>query len=77
MVCISLPVGYLCGVIAGWGLPGLWIGYGFSSFCLACTYLFILARIDWTEVAEKASRDEREISKLGSDDEFEEWTGNT
>jgi MATE family multidrug resistance protein len=64
MVCISLPVGYLCGVSLGWGLPGFWAGYGASSLCLASTYFIILIRIDWSEQAAKASRDELSESDL-------------
>ena len=58
MVFISLPVGYLSGVTAGWGLPGFWIGYAASGFSLGTIYTVILTRIDWVKVAEVASQDE-------------------
>ena len=27
---ISLPVGYLCGFVLGWGLPGVWMAFPFG-----------------------------------------------
>ena len=66
MVIISLPVGYLCGITAGWGLPGLWAGYGASNLVLACIFLKILSKIDWEATAESASRDELSSTDLDS-----------
>lgn len=70
MVCISLPTGYFAGVKAGHGLPGIFLGYGLSSFCLGSIYLVILSRVDWFAVAEVASRDEKEAERLEREIEF-------
>jgi Na+-driven multidrug efflux pump len=69
MVFIGLPVGYLCGITAGWGLPGFWAGYGASNLVLACTFLKILTTINWVETAEIASRDELSFTDLDSQDD--------
>ena len=43
---------------------GLWLGYGVSGSVLACIYIYILTvRIDWGQVALKASKDESEEVK--------------
>ena len=55
MVFVSIPVGYTLGVTWGWGLSGLWIGYGTQGLCLTIMYSIILIRLDWEAVAETAS----------------------
>ena len=57
-IFISLPLGYLFGVHLNYGLSGLWVGYGISSLILGGLYSWILIKLDWVDVAWKASQDE-------------------
>jgi Na+-driven multidrug efflux pump len=63
MFGISLPLASLFGLHLGWGLPGLWIGYGVSAFFLGVVYSVILFKyIDWDKTAHLASQSETEDS---------------
>ena len=55
MILISIPVGYTLGVTYGWGLSGLWVGYGTQGLCLTIMYTVILIRLDWDATATNAA----------------------
>lgn len=61
IVAVGLPASYLLGLVYGYGLPGLWIGYGLSNAILTVFYLGILYSLDWVKAAEKAAQDELEV----------------
>ena len=55
MFIVGLPLSWLFGIKLGFGLPGLWVGYGLCSLSLAILYTWILRRLNWSEAAYKAS----------------------
>jgi Na+-driven multidrug efflux pump len=56
MLFITVPVGYLCGIVLEMGIPGLMIGFGCQGLALCITYSIILLRLDWVKVALEAHR---------------------
>ena len=74
MVCVAFPISYLLSFVYGFGLNGLWIGYGASAFCLALLYARVITTLDWSKVAQGASTtDESQINETESTQEDDDY----
>lgn len=66
---ISLPTSYLLTFQFGFGIKGLWIGYGVSSFVLTGLYCYVLKTLDWKAVALQAAKNEVNPEEQGHADQ--------
>jgi MATE family multidrug resistance protein len=48
---ISLPSAYLLAFKGGYGVNGLWIGYGIGLAFLSISYLITLSSADWDKIS--------------------------
>lgn len=52
--CINLPVAYIGAVTLGYGFPALWIGILAMEIVKLSSYAFVLHRVDWDDMAQRA-----------------------
>ena len=55
---VAMPVSCVLTYGRGWGIEGLWTGYGLSALCLSILYYTILSCINWEATAEWAAQNE-------------------
>ena len=58
IACISMPISSLLLFKYGWGIEGLWVGYGLCHLTLTLLYYLILVCIDWKAAAMWAATNE-------------------
>ncbi|RLN61285.1 hypothetical protein BBJ28_00011105 [Nothophytophthora sp. Chile5] len=67
--CIELPIAYFGGVVFGFGFPALWYGVCLMEVVKLSVYIFVLSRINWSEMARRAVENMEATSE--SDTEME------
>ena len=50
LYCVSLPSAYYISITLGWGVQGLWIGYGIGLFTVFVLYGITYALTSWQQV---------------------------
>uniref|UniRef100_A0A7S3I193 Uncharacterized protein n=1 Tax=Favella ehrenbergii TaxID=182087 RepID=A0A7S3I193_9SPIT len=62
---VAMPLSWALAFRQGWGIKGLWVGYGCSALALtAFFYALLFCWIDWEAIAEAAARDEDSGAKV-------------
>lgn len=63
--CIELPIAYVGGVTMGWGFSALWYGVCTMEVLKLGIFSYVLLRINWTAMAERAMQNMEGTSESG------------